>query len=206
MSTSNLLSPGVKVFEKDNINYNINPSNIIAIFVGEFEKWPIEKPVFITDILQFKLIFGRATESNYNQWYQVYNFLQYSSNLYVCRAAGQKIIASSNNGNIANSPGEWGDILTVEIYKSSDYFVNNLFLFFNANLFLLFHYWLLLRFQSFFFNVFGYVFVFAISWSGTQFVAVGAWGKCVTSPDGVTWTNQASFTTAFSTDVYAIKW
>lgn len=126
MSTSNLLSPGVKVFEKDNINYNINPSNNIAIFVGEFEKGPIEKPVFITDILQFKLIFGRATESNYNQWYQVYNFLQYSNNLYVCRTAGQKIIASSNNGNIANSPGEWGNILTVEIYKSSDYLINNL--------------------------------------------------------------------------------
>lgn len=126
MSTSNLLSPGVKVFEKDNINYNINPSNNIAIFVGEFEKGPIEKPVFITDILQFKLIFGRATESNYNQWYQVYNFLQYSSNLYICRASGLTVTKASNNGNVANSPGEWGNIISIEIYKSSDYLINNL--------------------------------------------------------------------------------
>ena len=54
--SANLLSPGVKTSEKNNINYNINPSNNIAIFVGEFEKEQIKKPVFITDILQFKLI------------------------------------------------------------------------------------------------------------------------------------------------------
>lgn len=123
---SNFISPSVKISEKDNINYNVNTSNNTAIFVGEFEKGPIETPVLITDILQFKLIFGRATETNYNQWYQVFNFLQYSNNLYVCRTAGTNVKYAENNGNIANSPGEWGNILTVEIYKSSDYFVNNL--------------------------------------------------------------------------------
>lgn len=125
-ATSTLLSPGVKLFEKDNSNYNINPSNNIAIFVGEFEKGPINTPIFISDIMQFKLIFGRATESNFNQWYQVFNFLQYTNNLYVCRTAGKVIKNAQNNGNIANSPGEWGNILTVEIFKSADYFINNL--------------------------------------------------------------------------------
>lgn len=123
--SANLLSPGVKTFEKNNINYNINPSNNQAIFVGEFEKGPIETPVFITDILQFKLIFGRATETNYNQWYQVYNFLQYSSNLYVCRASGLNSTKSSCNNNIANSPGEWGNMLKIETFKGSDLHTNN---------------------------------------------------------------------------------
>lgn len=123
---SNFISPSVKISEKDNSNYNINSSNNVAIFVGEFEKGPIDIPILITDILQFKLIFGRATETNYNHWYQVYNFLQYSNNLYVCRAAGATRINASNNGNIANSPGDWGNILTVEIFKSSDYFNYNL--------------------------------------------------------------------------------
>lgn len=125
-ATSTLLSPGVKLFEKDNSNYNINPSNNIAVFVGEFEKGPIDTPVFINDIMQFKLTFGRATENNFNQWYQVFNFLQYSNNLYVCRTAGKSIKTAENNGNVANSPGEWGNILTVEIYKTSDYLINNL--------------------------------------------------------------------------------
>lgn len=123
---SNFISPSVKISEKDNVNYNVNISNNIAIFVGEFEKGPIETPILITDVLQFKLIFGRATESNYNQWYQVFNFLQYSNNIFVCRVSGKTNIAASNNGNIANSYGDWGNIITVEIYKSTDYLINNL--------------------------------------------------------------------------------
>ena len=47
----------------------------------------------------------------------------------------------------------------------------------------------------------------AIVWDGSQFCAVGESGKCATSPDGVTWTNQANFTTAISSyNMYAIAW
>jgi hypothetical protein len=119
-----ILSPGIKISEKNQVYYDMQGSNAIAIFVGEFEKGPINEPVFITDVLQFKYTFGRSTETNYNQWYQVYNYLQYTNGLFVCRTAGEKRIKANNNGNIANSPGDWGNIMTVEIYKKSE-FENN---------------------------------------------------------------------------------
>jgi hypothetical protein len=42
-----------------------------------------------------------------------------------------------------------------------------------------------------------------VTWSGTQFVAVGAGGAIVTSPDGATWTMQTSGT---SNDLLGIDW
>ena len=47
----------------------------------------------------------------------------------------------------------------------------------------------------------------SVTWDGTQFCAVGYSGKCVTSPDGVTWTNQSSFTTTVSeTSMRSVVW
>ena len=121
------ISPNVKVFESNYIaNTNINPTQNIALFIGEFEKGNINEPVLITDILQFKLTFGRATESNYNSWYQVYNYLIYpgAPKIWVCRVGANSTFAS-NNGNIANSPGDWGNLITVGIYNKNEYLNSN---------------------------------------------------------------------------------
>lgn len=114
-------SPGVEISEINSVNHNINVMGDIAIFVGEFEKGPINEPKYITDVLQFKLTFGRATEDNYNQWYQVFNFLMYSKGIWVCRTSGDNFEYSNNNNIIAKTPGEWGNLLSVEIFNSSDY-------------------------------------------------------------------------------------
>lgn len=121
------ISPAVKILESNySNNSNINPTQNIALFVGEFEKGNINEPVLITSALEFKLTFGRALDFNFNSWYQVYNYLQYpgSPKIWVCRTSGLGDTIEStanNNGNIASSPGTWGNLLTVEIYNNLDY-------------------------------------------------------------------------------------
>lgn len=117
------ISPNVKTLESNFINNCfIEPSRNIALYVGEFEKGEINKPILITNALQFKQLFGRATEKNFNSWYQIYNFLLYPGfpKIWVCRVAGSNSRKSYNNGNIANTEGSWGNLLTVEIYNKNE--------------------------------------------------------------------------------------
>lgn len=117
-------SPNVSVQETDISIPLVTPTRNIAMYVGEFEKGPINEPVLIGSALQFKQIFGRALDWNFNDWYQVYNYLLYSAPIWVCRTAGQERTKAFNNGNIANSPGEWGNLLTVAILNTEDYYNN----------------------------------------------------------------------------------
>ncbi len=122
------VSPNVKILNSNYKNNNIvTPSSNIAMFVGEFEKGPINEPILISSNLEFKLIFGRAT-NNYNDWYQIYNYLQYGkSKIWVCRSVGLNYESANNNGNIANTPGNWGNLLTVEIYNNLTPEIKNIF-------------------------------------------------------------------------------
>lgn len=60
---------------------------IRGAFVGNFQKGPVHKAVAITSIDEFIEVFGLPTDKNYNDWYQVHNFLQYHNGIYVARAA-----------------------------------------------------------------------------------------------------------------------
>lgn len=118
------ISPSIKILESNYIsNLNISSTQNIALFIGEFEKGDINEPKLISSALEFKLTFGRATDSNFNDWYQVYNYLQYpgSPKIWVCRTSGNENIKANNNGNIANSPGNWGNLLTIEVYYKESY-------------------------------------------------------------------------------------
>lgn len=118
------VSPNVTLTEIDKSIITINPSNNIAMFVGEFEKGPINEPVFIRSTLQYKQIFGRPNKFNNSQWYQVFNYLQYASGIWVCRSAGDLQYKASDNGNIVNSPGEWGNIMSISIFSKDEWFGN----------------------------------------------------------------------------------
>lgn len=59
-----------------------------AYFSGYFNKGEINTPTIVHTAKQFKNLFGTATDENYNDWYQAYNYLQYSSNLIVTRIVG----------------------------------------------------------------------------------------------------------------------
>jgi hypothetical protein len=138
-------SPSVQVQSIDKSYYQPGFTNEIGAFVGYFEKGPINTPVFITDINEFKFIFGRGIDLYHNDWYQVYNYLQYSSGIWVVRAAGNKQW-NANNGDsiyinskeefdaqyddietidgirvIAKTPGEAGNLLAVAWFGALTY-------------------------------------------------------------------------------------
>lgn len=84
---NNLLSPGVAVTTKDLSQVTTSAGDSAACFSGDFVKGPVNTPVLISSVQELKDTFGNPTKYNYNQWYQVYNFLQYSGEIYVVRAA-----------------------------------------------------------------------------------------------------------------------
>lgn len=84
---ANLLSPGVKVTTNDLSQVTTAAGDSVGAFAGDFTKGPVNVPTLITSVTELKDTFGGPTKSNYNQWYQVYNFLQYTGEVYVVRAA-----------------------------------------------------------------------------------------------------------------------
>ena len=93
-------SPTVQIQTIDKSYYQPGFTNEVAAYVGYFEKGPINEPVFITDINQFKFIFGRGVDLFHNDWYQVYNYLQYASGIWVVRASGNKQWNANNGDSI----------------------------------------------------------------------------------------------------------
>lgn len=81
-----MTSPGVYTSEYDLSAIATNNSQTTTVFGGNFTKGPLEKYVQITNVDELIDFYGKPTNNNYNDWYQCYNFLQYSSNLLVSRA------------------------------------------------------------------------------------------------------------------------
>jgi hypothetical protein len=143
-------SPSIKTstFETRK-SYIPSITNEVGAFVGYFEKGPIHDPVFITNINQFKQIFGRGIGLFHNDWYQVYNYLQYSSGIWVVRAAGSRQYNANNLGQIsiqndedweeqydsietptdgirviAKTPGEAGNLISIAYIHYEQYQLN----------------------------------------------------------------------------------
>ena len=83
-----MLSPGVFIQEIDASTIAPSVSSTAAVFVGNFTKGPVESYLLITSVEALISNFGLPTDTNYNDWYQAYNFLQYGNKLYIARAVG----------------------------------------------------------------------------------------------------------------------
>lgn len=117
-----LLSPGVEVVETD---LSLTPSlagSSFAVFCGDFEKGPTESIVLITSVQQFIDTFGKPNNANYNHWYQVYSFLQYSNTIYVSRATDSEGFHSKvDNGFNVGAITEIGDeVISVTVPLGGD--------------------------------------------------------------------------------------
>lgn len=73
-------SPKVIIQEFDGSLKSAPLGNVVTFFAGFFEKGAINTPISVTTPLEFKQTFGRANANNYNDWYQVYNYLLYPTN------------------------------------------------------------------------------------------------------------------------------
>ena len=82
-----MLSPGVFVTEIDASTIVPTVSNSVAVFGGDFVQGPVDTYTLITSVSDLLSFYGKPTNTNYNDFYQAYNFLQYGNKLLVSRAA-----------------------------------------------------------------------------------------------------------------------
>lgn len=80
------LSPGVYGTEIDLTSSVPSVATGITAFAGVFTKGQAFKRTLVTTVDDLVSYFGTPTDTNYNDWYQCYNFLKYGSELYVVRA------------------------------------------------------------------------------------------------------------------------
>lgn len=84
---ANLLSPGVQVSEVDQSQITPVEGDSAAVFGGDFEKGPVGVHTLISSVQELRENYGMPNTKNYNDYYQVQNFLAYSGAIYVSRAA-----------------------------------------------------------------------------------------------------------------------
>lgn len=99
-----LLSPGVEIAEIDASTIVPTASNTIGVFCGHFHKGPVNQRVLITDPNDLIAIFGEPTDENYNDFFQVFNFLQYQNTIYVVRVQETNMLTAS--GTTSETPSD----------------------------------------------------------------------------------------------------
>ncbi len=80
-----LRSPGVAIVEKDYSSVVSFVSTGAAALAGEFKLGPINQPILISSVDELEGYFGKPTDANYKEWFVAWNFLQYSSALWLTR-------------------------------------------------------------------------------------------------------------------------
>lgn len=98
------LSPGVNVSEVDLTTVVPSVATSVGAFAGIFAWGPVNEVVTISDEVQLVDTFGKPDDNNYEHWFSAANFLAYSNNLRVIRAANTTTgSAQSNNATSASS-------------------------------------------------------------------------------------------------------
>ena len=145
------LSPGVNVSEIDLTTIVPSVATSVGAFAGQFAWGPVGEVITISDEVRLVEVFGGPNNTNYEYWFSASNFLAYSNNLKVVRAANttSTLNASANgaaaliknsddylaNYSTANTslgpvaaryPGAFGNSLRVSICASSQAFSANL--------------------------------------------------------------------------------
>jgi len=95
------LSPGVNVSEIDLTTIVPSVATSIGGFAGNFNWGPVGEVVTISDEVRLASRFGKPDSTNYEYWFSAANFLAYSNNLKVVRAAN----TSSTLNATANGSG-----------------------------------------------------------------------------------------------------
>ena len=146
------LSPGVNVSEIDLTTIVPSIATSIGGIAGNFNWGPVSEVVTVSDEVRLASAFGRPDNTNYEYWFSAANFLAYSNNLKVVRAAntsstlnatanGSGVLIkneddySSNHEDAVNSsfgpfgarcPGVLGNTLRISMCPSTQAFSSNL--------------------------------------------------------------------------------
>lgn len=107
------ISPGVTVQEQDQTLTIPAVPTTVGATVGPFVWGPAMQPALIGSVSQLVQTFGKPTKDyNIESWFSAYNFLSYSSSLYVCRA-----VDSSAMNSLANT----GTATPIQVNNSDAY-------------------------------------------------------------------------------------
>ena len=95
------LSPGINVSEIDLTTIVPSIPTSVGAFGGQFSWGPVGEVITITDEVQLGQVFGGPNNTNYEYWFSAANFLSYSNNLKIVRAANTTttLNASANGGS-----------------------------------------------------------------------------------------------------------
>lgn len=121
-----MLSPGVYTTEIDASTVTPVSSNTVGVFAGKFNKGPVEAHTLITSVDELISFYGYPQDDNYNDWYQVYNFLQYGNTIYVARAANTNGNATAISGETLADAVTADTTDTVSISDTTNFAVNGL--------------------------------------------------------------------------------
>lgn len=108
------LSPGINVSEIDLTTVVPSIATSIGGFAGNFNWGPVNEVTTITDEVRLVERFGKPDSTNYEYWFSAANFLAYSNNLKIVRAAN----TTSTLNATANASG-------VLIENTTDYLNNH---------------------------------------------------------------------------------
>lgn len=92
----NLLSPGVKITESDQVASIAATGATIGGFVGQFRWGPVDKAVLVTGESQLVREFAAPNSTNAVDFLTAANFLAYSGSEFVVRVANTALNATSN--------------------------------------------------------------------------------------------------------------
>lgn len=102
---SSLSSPGVEIKEIDASVVTPTAGGVTAAFGGFFTRGPGLTSKLITNNVEYIDTFGEPTNTNYNDWFQGYNYLQYSNSLLVSRvidtSVGERVLKTSTIDSVA---------------------------------------------------------------------------------------------------------
>jgi phage tail sheath protein FI len=140
------LSPGINVTEIDLTTIVPTVATSIGAFAGVFAWGPVNEVVTISDEVRLSNFFGKPNNDNFEYWFSAANFLAYSNNLKVIRAAnttttlnatstGPGILiqneddyesnfsggANTYGEFVAKWPGELGNTIKVELVDANTY-------------------------------------------------------------------------------------
>ena len=108
-----LLSPGVEIIEIDASSIVPTVSNSVGVFCGNFDRGPVGTYLLITNTDELITFFGKPSDLNFNDWYQAYNFLQYSNKLLVARAANTNGTATVTGAKVSSDTAEGETVISL---------------------------------------------------------------------------------------------
>ena len=96
-------SPGVFIKETDLTRGTADAiTQNVGIVAGPFQKGPVDQLTYVTQEVEFRRIFGDPTDENYEYWWSVNNFLEYSGTCYVVRCDDSAGDAVDNGAGVVH--------------------------------------------------------------------------------------------------------